>query len=37
MILTESSIDMGNSWVGSYEAIMVVKEDKPEDQETQRA
>lgn len=34
MILIESSMDMGNSWVGSYEAIIVVKESKPEDQET---
>ena len=34
MILIESSVDMGNSWERSYEVIIAVKEDKPEDQET---
>ena len=34
MILIESNTDMRNSCIGPYEAIVVVKENKREDQET---
>ena len=37
MILTGSYIDTGNRWLELYEAIIVVKENKPEDEETRRA
>ncbi len=37
MILIEPEKDMRNSWIGSYEAIVVVKENKREDQETIKA
>ena len=37
MILIELNSDIWNSWIGSYEAIVVGKGNKREDQETTKA